>query len=157
MPSRLVKRYRHFGWRSCLNFFFLLCRPWRWRQHAPPKLQYVGINATSYLRISLSTAVGASNSLRINVFLWRATTQFIRNNCQLWILYKVPVFCTIKGEIEVTGRRGRRRRKLLDDLKERRGYSHLKEEALDRTMWRARFGRQTTKWISEFCSLTVSG
>jgi hypothetical protein len=47
----------------------------------------------------------------------------------------------IKGRIEVTGRRGRRRRKLLDDLKERRGYSHLKEEALDRTMWRARFGR----------------
>ena len=52
----------------------------------------------------------------------------------------------------MTGRRGRRRRKLLDDLKERRGYPHLKEEALDRTMWRARFGRgfgpvvrQTTK------------
>jgi hypothetical protein len=31
--------------------------------------------------------------------------------------------------------------KLLDDLKERRGHSHLKEEALDRTMWRAGFGR----------------
>jgi len=52
----------------------------------------------------------------------------------------------------VTGRRGRKRRKLLDDLKERRGYSQLQEEALDRTMWRARFGRgfepvvrQTTK------------
>ena len=41
----------------------------------------------------------------------------------------------------MTGRRGRRRRKLLDNLKERRGYSHLKEEALARTMWRARFGR----------------
>ena len=38
----------------------------------------------------------------------------------------------------MTGRRGRRRTKLLDDLKERRGYSHLKEEALDRTMWRGR-------------------
>ena len=57
-----------------------------------------------------------------------------------------------KGEIEVTRRRGRRRKELLDDLKERRGYSHLKEEALDRTVWRARFGRgfgpvvrQTTK------------
>jgi hypothetical protein len=37
----------------------------------------------------------------------------------------------IKGGIEVTGRRGRRRRKLLDDLKERRGYSLLKEEALE--------------------------
>ena len=57
----------------------------------------------------------------------------------------------IQGGIEVTGRQGRRRRKLLDDLKERRGYSHWKEEALDRTMWRARFGgfgpvvRLTTK------------
>jgi len=47
----------------------------------------------------------------------------------------------IKGGIEVTGRRGRKRRKLLDELKERRGYSQLKKEALDRTMWRARFGR----------------
>jgi len=47
----------------------------------------------------------------------------------------------IQGGIEVTGRRGRRCRKLLDDLKERRGYSHLKEEALDHTMWRACFGR----------------
>jgi hypothetical protein len=56
------------------------------------------------------------------------------------------------GGIEVTGRRGRRRRTLLDDLKERRAYCHLKEEDLDRTMWTARFGggfgpvvRQTTK------------
>jgi hypothetical protein len=61
----------------------------------------------------------------------------------------------IKRGIEVTGKRGRRRRKLLDDLKERRGYSHLKEEALDRTIWRARFGRgfgpvvrQTTKCMN---------
>jgi len=56
------------------------------------------------------------------------------------------------GGIEVTRRQGRRRTKLLNDLKERRGYSHLKEEALDRTMWRPRFRRvfgpvvrQTTK------------
>jgi hypothetical protein len=42
----------------------------------------------------------------------------------------------------VKGGRGRRRRKLLDIRKERKGYSHLKEEALDRTtsMWTARFG-----------------
>ena len=44
-----------------------------------------------------------------------------------------------KGRIEVTGRRGRRRRKLLDGLKGRRRCSYLKEDALDRTMWRARF------------------
>ena len=46
----------------------------------------------------------------------------------------------IKGEMEVTRRRGRRRKKLLDDLKYRRGYSRLKEEALYCTMWRNRFG-----------------
>jgi len=40
----------------------------------------------------------------------------------------------------VERRRGRRRKKLLDDLKDRKGYSHLKEEALDRTIWRHRFG-----------------
>jgi hypothetical protein len=45
----------------------------------------------------------------------------------------------INGGVEVTGVRGRRRRKLLDDLKERRGYSHLKEDALDRSVWRDRF------------------
>jgi hypothetical protein len=41
----------------------------------------------------------------------------------------------------VTGRQERRRRKLLNDLKERTGYSHLKEEAPDRTVCTARFGR----------------
>ena len=61
----------------------------------------------------------------------------LRRNC---LLQRV-IEGKIEGGIEVTGRRGRRRRKLLDDLKERRGYSHLNEEALDRTMWRARFGR----------------
>ena len=47
----------------------------------------------------------------------------------------------IKGQIEVIRRRGRRRKKLLDDLKDRRGYCQLKEEALDLTMLRNRFGR----------------
>jgi hypothetical protein len=61
----------------------------------------------------------------------------LRRNC---LLQRV-IGGKIKGRIEVTERRGRRHRKLLDDLKERRGYSHLKEEALDRTMWRARFGK----------------
>jgi hypothetical protein len=38
-------------------------------------------------------------------------------------------------------RRGRRRKKLLDDLQYRRGHPRLKQDALDRTMWRNRFGR----------------
>ena len=61
----------------------------------------------------------------------------LRRNC---LLQRV-IEGKIQGGTEVTGRQGRRRRKLLDDLKERGGYFHLKEDALDRTMWRARFGR----------------
>jgi hypothetical protein len=61
----------------------------------------------------------------------------LRRNCLLqWVIEG-----KIQGGIEVTRRRGRRRRMLRDDLKERREYSHLKEEAPDRTIWRARFGR----------------
>ena len=60
----------------------------------------------------------------------------LRRNC----LLKQVIEGEIKKEMEVTRRRGRRRRKLLDDLRYRRGYSHLKEEALDGTMWRHRFG-----------------
>ena len=58
--------------------------------------------------------------------------------------------------MEVTRRRGKRHKKLLDDLKDRRGYSHLKEEALDRTMWRNLFrggfgpvARQNTECMCE--------
>jgi hypothetical protein len=72
--------------------------------------------------------------LVIYVFFFRWIGHILLRNC---LLQRV-IEGKIKGGIEVTRRRGRRRRKLLDDLKERRRYSHLKEEALDRTMWRAR-------------------
>jgi len=63
------------------------------------------------------------------------TGHILRKNC----LLKQVIEGKIKGEMEVTRRQGRRRKKLLDDLKDRRRYSHLKEEALDRTMWRNLF------------------
>ena len=76
----------------------------------------------------------------------------LRRNC----LLKQVIEGKIKGEMEVTRRRGRRRKKLLFDLKDRKGYSHLQEGALDRTMWRNRFGggfgpvvRQNTEWVNE--------
>jgi len=47
----------------------------------------------------------------------------------------------IEGKLEVMGRIGRRHRHLLDDLKEMGLYYKLKEEALDRTLWRTGFGR----------------
>jgi hypothetical protein len=64
----------------------------------------------------------------------------LRRNC----LVQHVIEGKIKGGIEVTGKRGRIRRKLLDDLNERRGYSHLKQEALDRTMWSSLWKRLWT-------------
>ena len=66
-----------------------------------------------------------------------------------WIGYILHRKCLLKhiiegkieGRIEVTGRQRRRRKQLLDDLKETRCYCKLKEEALDRTVWGTRFGR----------------
>jgi len=78
-------------------------------------------------------------------------SSILRRNC----LLEHVIEGKVKGEIGVTRRLGRRRKKLLDDLKDRRRYPHLKEEALDRTMWRNRFGRgvglvigQITEWMS---------
>ena len=61
----------------------------------------------------------------------------LRRNC----LLQQVIEGKIKGQIEVTRRRGRRSKKLMDELKDRRGYCQLKEEAVDRTVWRNRFGR----------------
>jgi hypothetical protein len=77
----------------------------------------------SYMKYVNERRTGFGHILRRNCLLQRVTEE------------------KIQGEIEVTGRQGRRRWKLLDDLKERRGYSYLKEEALDRTMWKTGFGR----------------
>ena len=40
----------------------------------------------------------------------------------------------------MAGRREIRCKQLLDDINETKGYWKLKEEALDRTPWRGRFG-----------------
>jgi hypothetical protein len=54
----------------------------------------------------------------------------LRRNC----LLKHVIEGKLEGRIEVTERRGRRRNYLLDDLKEKERI--LKEEALDRSLWR---------------------
>ena len=48
---------------------------------------------------------------------------------------------TTEKRVEVAGRRGRRGKQLQDDHMEKKGYWKLKEEALDRILWRTRFGR----------------
>ena len=61
----------------------------------------------------------------------------LRKNC----LLQQVIEGKIEGMIEVTGRRGRRHKELLEDFKENTGLWKLKEEALDRTLWRTRFAR----------------
>jgi hypothetical protein len=61
----------------------------------------------------------------------------LRRNC----LLKHVIEGKLEGRIEMTERRERRRKQLLDDLKESSGYLQLKEKTLVGTLWRTRFGR----------------
>jgi hypothetical protein len=61
----------------------------------------------------------------------------LRKNCFI----KLVIEGKIEVRIEVTERRGGRCKELLDGFKEERGYSKLKEEAVDRTARRTRIGR----------------
>ena len=86
----------------------------------------------------LATVKGERNAL--DTVTWRKdyrTGHTLRWNC----LLKHVIEGKIEGKIEVMGRAGRRRKLLLDDLTEKRGYWKLKEKALDHTYWRTDFGR----------------
>jgi hypothetical protein len=61
----------------------------------------------------------------------------LHRNC----LLKHVIEGKVGGGIEVMGRQGRRCKQQLDDLKEMRGYSNMKEEALDHTLCRTHLGR----------------
>jgi hypothetical protein len=104
----------------------------------------------------------------VGLIMWEVKKYYLQSLEQWNTLYEISKWkanwigqilrrdCLLQG-VEVTGRWGRRHRKLLDELRERRRYCHLKEEALDRTLWRAGFGRgfgpvirQTAKWMNEW-------
>jgi hypothetical protein len=61
----------------------------------------------------------------------------LRRNC----LLKHIIEGKIEGGIEVRGRQAVRRKQLLNDIKETRGYWKLKERVLYCTVWKTRFGR----------------
>jgi len=79
--------------------------------------------------------VSEQRNILHKIIKWKANWigHILCRNC----LLKQVIEGKIKGQIEVT----RRHKKLLDDLKDRRGYCELKEEALDCTTWRNRFAR----------------
>jgi len=61
----------------------------------------------------------------------------LRRNC----LLKHVTEGKTEGRTGVTGRQGKGRKQLLDNLKEERRYWKLKKETLDRALCRTRFGR----------------
>jgi hypothetical protein len=64
-------------------------------------------------------------------------SHLLRRNCPL----KHVIEGNIEVRVEMTGRRGRRRHQLLDDIKETNGCWKWKERALYRTLWRTGIGR----------------
>jgi hypothetical protein len=105
---------------------------WSWRRMEK-------ISWTDHVRNEVLLKVGEQRNILHEIRNRKANWigHILRRNC----LLKEVIEGKIKGRIEVTRRRGRRRKKLLDDLGDRRGYSNLKEESLDRIKWRNRFGR----------------
>jgi hypothetical protein len=80
------------------------------------------------------------NTLHTRTIKRRKTSwigHILRRNC----LLKHVIEEKSEGRREMMGRRGTRRKQLLDDLKEKRRYWKLKEKSLDRSLWRTRFGR----------------
>jgi hypothetical protein len=84
-------------------------------------------NAEVLERIKATNMVGTINRRKAN---------WIGHLLHRYCLLQHVIEGKIEGRIEVTGRRRRRIRELLDDLKEKRGYFKLKEEALDCILWR---------------------
>ena len=80
----------------------------------------------------LQTVKEKKNNLQTTV---RKIGHILRRNCFLKHVSEGKT----EGRIEVMGIRGRRCKQLLDDFKEERGYWKLKEEPLDRTLWRTLF------------------
>jgi hypothetical protein len=80
--------------------------------------------------VKTTTVQVKTNTVQVRKRKAKWIGHILRRNCLLQRVTEGK----IQGGIEVTGRQGRKRRKLFDDLQERRGYSHLKEEASNRTM-----------------------
>jgi hypothetical protein len=77
----------------------------------------------------------------------------LRRNC----LLKHVIEGNVEGRIEVTGIQGRRSKQLLVKLSETRAYWKLKEEALDRTVWKTRFGsRKPDYGMNGICKIHFS-
>jgi len=100
-------------------------------------------------RFPMTKAAFNHKDLLSRVTVGRNILQKTKRRKVTWVGHMLRRNCLLKhvmggkgeGRIYVTRRWWRRSKQLLDDLKEKIGYWKLKEEALDRTVWRKCFGR----------------
>jgi len=73
--------------------------------------------------------------------MWRRNANWIVHTFRTNCILKRVIEEKTEGRIQVTGRRGRRRKQQTMALRKTRPTRKLKEEATDRTLWRTHFGR----------------
>ena len=79
------------------------------------------------------------------------TDHILRRNC----LQTLVIEGKIEGRKGVNGRRGSRRKKLLDNLMGTRTCRNLKKEALDRTMWITSFVKGHGRVVTYLVMVTL--
>jgi len=92
---------------------------------------------------------GLKQMLHLSGNDYRNILQKIKKRKVNWLGHILRTNCIpkhfIKGKnrrkVSYEGRRGRRRKQLLNDFRKTREYWKLKEKSLDRTLWSTRFGR----------------
>lgn len=103
---------------------------WCWRQIENIKWMDMVTNEEVLSRVGEKKSI--IHTIRQRKANW--VGHILRRNC---LLHDV-----VEGRLEGTTRLGRRRIQLLDDLREKRKYWMLKEEAEDRQFWKTKFTYQ---------------
>jgi hypothetical protein len=148
-PCGSVRKHECFGGKYCHN---LQGRTSRGRQQTPSKILYIvcqnirhHITEDQYIsKIFMRTNLDSGNIFVMKCILrptWKRLMGLART-CTGTV--SRASYGRIEGRIQVTWRRGIRRKYLPEyDLKQTRGHWKLKEEAPDGTLWRTGFGRDS--------------
>jgi hypothetical protein len=141
-----ISGFRHGSYCSLFWLWFFLCRLGQWSNCC--------LNLFKYQELQSCLCVALTATL----------------DWQFRISFMFFILSHIQERRDVTERWGRKLKKILGDLREKTGYSKLKEEGLDPTLWRTRFGRgyghvarQATGWMNKIslyiyiCCILICG
>ena len=113
-----------------------LCEMCEWRSVGPiVRNVWMEISWTDRAKTEVLHRLKGEKKILHTIKIWKANCidHIVRRNCRSKHV--------IEGNTEGTGRRRQRCKQLLNKLKTKRSCWNMKEESLDRTLWRTRFGR----------------